>query len=1617
MNSDDTPRPRPRANTATTFPSFSWRRQQQQQQSQQEPQEPPHVASTVEELISALSPPAVPSINYARSLATLLTTHSPLPRHVLLDPILSSLCSPQAPHTLQAAGFDVVSAYWEKYWENETAPALKTSDKMTYFSLFLSENQEWITELWEPKFKALRALTKWGEEVTGIEVPCINLLKSWITSAFDRLQDVAERAERIERERSIEFVADFLSCLVEKAAVVSRISDEESAGILQFFADLIDRSVHSLSTPPNQSTIASPRPTHRRQHSSISISSLPSPMIPIPTSVSKQPADIAITLYLTHLNKLLKSLPPSFLDSILRVLFRAQASCASPLPRLSVVTHANAKDKQKSSYFEERVSDTINTLFSGPYSSTCMLILQRHLFPPTDTVNIQIAIQTSLGAHRSLRAYVRRALSTRLARAYINREASLGYSHSGAPSHLDLERDLMERAWPKEDIHSMGMGTKSSGWDAARFRRSLAHSVNEWVNICHKTAENATDSETREQFYRIRDGIERILEEDAGLLKDVFQELDSRDENVPLEEEEAAAVGETLYALAGYVLSLRNSDSTPYILPISQLNLALTSSSHHNASPFIRTLSSLLARDHNTMLIPLLSTTLLRISNHLIDDDTARLPSVMLDKGDLYPTSMEWIRNWSRVLGLSASATALDTPSESVSPSPGPGVITNSAHVTTGGLLLGYRPLTRRAVMGALEQVYESVKDMERYRRPLADLVYSFLETRRAESEGYDTMWKILADEVVQRLSENEFVLQMGMGLEEKGEDTVEEDTALGRDGDDPLDQATDGRVCRQGEADLSIDRFITFIAASAEDSDEGEQYSRYPRTQHHSEADDDSSETNMLSQTSSISATIPMQASNPPSPQMLYTTSPSPAISSLSKVQSVGDVSTPHAGQSPSLVAKDKEKEFPKEGKDVGLPSVMSILSSLTAGSSSRSTSMNPQQYPQSQEDAPEISATPLPGRREEDPSSTQLRVVCAASALVRLFTSLVFEPPGHPPAGAHKASPEQHVPIAKALTVFRHLTRLALQARSVRVRLVMLMFLMRLRVDRDHMLYFPTEERADPDGQVRSLAALIGRVADIDNELSEGSGAVVGVESPGDRGRDRRYTFVDSTSLDAVSELRKARARMPQDRDGRRPSRGRGSTAGSGQARSAASRSRSRAAGRMVSGSSTASLGTSGISSTPVFVPSSAFKTLLPPLPPPPTWQVPEKIPFTVTPLNISSEIFATYDPTNDYDDSFVRETVVLPISEYLSTILNILEKEKSWEVFSYVLCHLPVQLANKHLFCGPRSRGLISGILGALCTGITEGTLGREIPKEHWSSIGLKPRDAQGLAFNTLSVLISYKRCFELKQRHRLIEVFLAGLSEQPATIKCCLHALSLSAFELQSSTTRILTSVLEKLSQIMSNPTMAVHILTFLSIIGSHPPLYANFTEQDFKTVFGVALQYLQHHNRIVTDPQNSWALSQGVRILSYHLVYTWFLAVKLPDRPKHVKYITRQLLLANSGEVADGTVKDGKEGLGDVDDLTEVCFDWLARYTYASADPRPSNSVLQDLLMNPEHPRNSSSQSVVSSASLQTTSPDTTISEKAWLLGNSVVTIRALKKLGWIEVLSRRPSGYTKFLGG
>ncbi|OJT12335.1 Tuberous sclerosis 2 protein -like protein [Trametes pubescens] len=1362
---DDSQRPtRQRANTSA-FP-FGWRRK-----AETTTPAPPAISAPLqwEALIEVLTPPAVPSLSYAKSLATALgalDAHSPPPRLAALQPILASLCSSESPTPLQAAGYDILAAYLE----GSGSAIITTADKLSCLSLFI--DVPWSQELWESRTKALSALIASGSHAVGMEGPILRMLESWIERAFDGLTrtDAISHEDRLERQRSVQSLTTFLTNLVRRPEFVSRLTEDDTAGVLDLWERLVDRSLAvpveylNLISPPSspflepQSSKAASPPklslSHRRHHSSTSLPKL---------SLLKHPADIIVDAYLTYLSERLVALAPSFLTSILPLLFRALAFYSTPLPRISLqpsVPHQNT--------LEQKISDVLAKLVGGPYASSCKVLLKRHFFPSRQ-VGLQSSIQAATGAIRTLRISLRRVLENRLARAYIERASINDYSPAGVPMHLSLEKGLMERAWPADE---------GASWDLIRFASVLARAAKAWIAQEQETAPNV-----------IATPKEAVLHEIAAIIKDAIQAMDERGDNEDVDDEEITAIGRILRELVVYVRSVKTPDGG--LIPISLHR-------PDGSSPFLVAIATILAQDLKTSpLFLVLPSIILSIAEHLPDRDLTQLLITMAERQSLSPTSLSWLDEWNNLLTMSS-------------------------------LFASSRTATRQHVMEQLHSVWEFVKDIPAYRKPLATLVFDVWKRHPAEElEDSSTLvvWNLLADEAVMRLVE--------------------------KHADNP-----DTAECEEHEG--LCEEILDFLLSMA--------------LERQDEEDDTASIRTVESQVPSPPGVIPPANSVSTSPILSRMTSDYPGT-------------------------RDKE---------TSLPSVMSILTSLTSGAPSRS-----QSKPRRATNDMPVPTEASPAVTAEPPSFTP-KAVGAVIGLVSVFSQLVFTP-----LAISQCS------LWHAKRIFGHLVELISSAGCVRARLTVLQFMMRLRVDRDHRLYYTSTEY-DRDGNIAHLAALINR-------------AEVGPSTVEDLLRD--------------DEIRRARARAPpQERDGRRPSRGRGAP------RMEASRSRSR-------------------------VPARALPAVMLRLKPrEPLWSIPEALSLSVMASDVASEGMNSFDPSNPGHNE-----AVLQLSAYLSKLVEIIETERDWEILSYVLCHLPTQLANKHLFCGPRSKIVISRLLASLCSGITDGTLATKI--ERWPD-GIISRDAQGLAFHTLNVLISYKRCFDnAQQLHHLVEVFLMGLNGQPSTQRCCLHALSLAAFELQPSMAKHLSRIMEKLSQIMSNPAMAVHIIDFLAIVGSQRALYVNFTEGDYKMVFAVALKYLENHNRADGSLSISWALSQHVRIMSYYIVYVWFLAVDLEDRHRHVSYIVRQLLLANSNKA-------------DVDAPTEVAFDWLARYTYASADPRPAKSTLDEIVMNPN---------------LQSKGSEPAISEKTWILGNSVVTIRALARRGWIEVISRRASGMTKFL--
>lgn len=362
---------------------------------------------------------------------------------------------------------------------------------------------------------------------------------------------------------------------------------------------------------------------------------------------------------------------------------------------------------------------------------------------------------------------------------------------------------------------------------------------------------------------------------------------------------------------------------------------------------------------------------------------------------------------------------------------------------------------------------------------------------------------------------------------------------------------------------------------------------------------------------------------------------------------------------------------------------------------------------------------------------------------------------------------------------------------------------------------------------------------------------------------------------------------------------------------------------------------------------------------------------------------------------DDVSACPNSVLPTSEWLDAVISLLQHGCDWEVHSYILVYLPSQLSNHALFKDAITQ--IQELRRVICELIR--AKGSQDPP---SATGLRSTDVAIALFHTLTMILSYHHHFQKTEEDEIVTTFVRGFANYERTAKCCIHALSICCYELPMSTSKALVTILQKMSQIITQPGVAIHILEFLACVARQPQLYSNFREDEFRIVFGICFRYLQYvrekkqSSRISTasdhvnggpgltsspqgqtHPNASDDLPQYVYALAYHVITFWFLALRLEDRSKHVQWIAKQLF----------TDVDGSEV---AEEQAQITIDFMQRVTYADV-----GESADDPLFTPERYGE--------------------IVRRRWLIGNSIVTIEQATKSGWAQITKRQPSATSSFM--
>ena len=366
---------------------------------------------------------------------------------------------------------------------------------------------------------------------------------------------------------------------------------------------------------------------------------------------------------------------------------------------------------------------------------------------------------------------------------------------------------------------------------------------------------------------------------------------------------------------------------------------------------------------------------------------------------------------------------------------------------------------------------------------------------------------------------------------------------------------------------------------------------------------------------------------------------------------------------------------------------------------------------------------------------------------------------------------------------------------------------------------------------------------------------------------------------------------------------------------------------------------------------------------------------------------------------DDGVPISRTALNISQYLQTIVTLLEQGCEWEIYSFILVHLPSQLTNQALFKATLPQ--IKTIRELLCDQIKNSSF-HEPP----ISSGLRKADVATCLFQILTMLISYHKVFQKPEEDEIVATFLRGIGSWDRSSKCCIHAISICCHELPASTSKALVTILQKMSQIITQSHVAIHILEFLACLARLPDLYVNFRDEEYRIIFMMCFRYLQYvrdqpskdsvnrnsipRNSLVSvdysresstvdlSPNASDDLPQYVYALAYHVIIFWFLSLKLTDRAAQVSWITKNLV---------STDMNGKEK---IDEQAQVTLDFMQRVAYAdvdesAADPTFTKDRFGEIL------------------------------KKRWIVRHSLITVEQATRGGWAQITKRQPSGTSCYI--
>ena len=360
-------------------------------------------------------------------------------------------------------------------------------------------------------------------------------------------------------------------------------------------------------------------------------------------------------------------------------------------------------------------------------------------------------------------------------------------------------------------------------------------------------------------------------------------------------------------------------------------------------------------------------------------------------------------------------------------------------------------------------------------------------------------------------------------------------------------------------------------------------------------------------------------------------------------------------------------------------------------------------------------------------------------------------------------------------------------------------------------------------------------------------------------------------------------------------------------------------------------------------------------------------------------------------------------IDLSAWLDIVIDVLQMNDDWELYSYVLAHLPLQLSNFTLF---------SNHVKSLH--VLHNTVIVQLRKQDFheppSESGIRKGDVALCLYQILVALLPYHEFFSRPMTDEVIYVFRYGIDKWDRTGKCCIHALALCCYEFPFNVEKQIVAITESMQKRITQADLAMDILEFLGALCRVRQAFGTRDTGFYRTIFGICIRYLQYtweqrqrpvdplryrasaqlnrqsgsSSELVlaagtNQPFNVHGISQYIFTIAYQTIIFWFLSIDVRERAQHVGWLTQEL-----------TWKDelGKEH---IQEQSLVILDMMHRTAFSDfGETQPGLEFLD---------------------------PQAEINARSWLDGMSIITIEiaTYKETGlarWSQITKRQASGTT-----